>query len=376
MHTLHPNCGPVNAGCQAAAWAARAEELAAWAMARLVVRTDCWGSNTPPDRRGRLYTRADGTTAKVPASYTAKGQLTLARLARHFHGAGPEDVVGLHSTSTANTCLAARVDIDRHGPGGNDPVANLKAAISWYDRLTALGFRALLYGSNGGGGFHLSALFSEPVPARLTFSFLRWLTADHARNGLAVRPEHFPKQAAIPEGGFGNWLRIVGRHHTQPYWPQVWDGCRWLTGVEAVRLVLSLTGDSPALIPGEALTEPARNRPAFPRPARGATVAVPGRIAAYMARLPNLGEGQGRDDVAYQFAAWLVRDLALADDVALGWLEAWDQGNTPPKGRARLEEILGSAHKYGTHAVGCGLGVAPARRPRRGAPQVRFTVEV
>jgi hypothetical protein len=39
-----------------------------------------------------------------------------------------------------------------------------------------------------------------------------------------------------------------------------------------------------------------------------------------MARLPNLGEGQGRDDVAYRFGCWLVRDLALSDSEALTWL--------------------------------------------------------
>ena len=75
-----------------------------------------------------------------------------------------------------------------------------------------------------------------------------------------------------------------------------------------------------------------------------------------MAKVPNLSEGQGRDDVAYHFAAFLVRDLGLCDEFALGWLARWDAGNSPPKGEARLREIIASAHAYGRRPYGAGLG--------------------
>jgi hypothetical protein len=98
-----------------------------------------------------------------------------------------------------------------------------------------------------------------------------------------------------------------------------------------------------------------------------------------MARLPNLGEGQGRDDVAYHFACFLVRDLSLSDSEALDWLSRWDAHNSPPKGRERLAEILASAHQYGRHAYGCGLNTAaPGRRGRRGTHRlvrIQFTVK-
>jgi hypothetical protein len=334
-------------------WATHAETLAAWAWQRLVVRRDCWGAYTPPAHRGQLYTRRDGTTETVPQSYTAKGQLTLARLARHFRGCRPEDLIGLHSTSTSNTCLAARVDIDAHGPGGNEPAANLKAALAWYDRLAALQFRPLLYSSNappGEGGYHLGALFAEAVPAVRVFAFLRWLTDDHAVHGLAVRPELFPKQPAIAEGGFGNWLRIVGRHHTREFWPSVWDGSRWLTDADAVAHVLSVSGDAPGLIPTQASERPepkVRVTVRFLTVTHGKSASLERRIDAYIGHLPNLGLGQGRDDVAYGFACWLKHDLGLTDEKALTWLERWDQKNRPPKGKVALERILGNASKYG-----------------------------
>jgi hypothetical protein len=101
-----------------------------------------------------------------------------------------------------------------------------------------------------------------------------------------------------------------------------------------------------------------------------------------LARLPHLGEGQGRDDVAYRFAAWLVRDLALGDDTALTWLCRWDQDNRPPKGRDRLAQILASAHRYGQRAPGCGReaagapGVEVLPTKRRGHYILRGHVEV
>lgn len=73
------------------------------------------------------------------------------------------------------------------------------------------------------------------------------------------------------------------------------------------------------------------------------------RIRAYMKKLDNLSEGQGRDNVAYRFAAYL-KDQRLSLAEALPWLEEWDQGNSPPKGRKRLEEIFGNAEKYGRKA--------------------------
>jgi hypothetical protein len=97
-----------------------------------------------------------------------------------------------------------------------------------------------------------------------------------------------------------------------------------------------------------------------------------------MARLPHREEGQQRDDIAYVFAAWLVRDLHLPDDVALSWLHEWDAGNRPPKGDARLVEIISNAHKYGQRAYGNGLLVPRASlgQGKHCLTHLRFIVEL
>jgi hypothetical protein len=182
------------------AWAKRADELAEHALQQFVNRRDAWGAYSPLERRGRDYVKADGTTGKTPASHTAprkelRGQAFLTKnlLARHYRGQRPEHVIGLHTTSLANTSLWGGPEIDWHGPHSTGPGVNLLAALAWHQKLTHLGFTPLLTDSNGAGGFHLLALFREPVATERVFAFVRWLVSDHTQYGLPHPPEVFPK---------------------------------------------------------------------------------------------------------------------------------------------------------------------------------------
>jgi hypothetical protein len=357
----------------AAAWAARSAELGAWAWARVVNRRDAWG------RYGNK-----GTYTAPAVALRGQALLTEATVARHFRGDSRGDILGLHTTSPDNLSRWLAVDIDQHGPGGSEPEANLAAALAWFARARSLGFRPLLNTSNGAGGYHLRVIFREPVPTPSAYCLALWLVRDFSRHGLTARPETFPKQARIPPGGYGNWLRLPGRHHRRPHWSRVWDGGGWLDGAEAVAFILALEGDSPALIPAEATAQ----RPPPPRQdfrARPLAGNLSGRIAAYLRRLPNLGEGQGRDDVGYRFACFLVRDLALGDDTAREWLCLWDAGNSPPKGEAEILKWLASARQYGQRPLGCGRdrdpppapgkpSIVPGKRP--GHSTLRCQVEV
>jgi hypothetical protein len=159
----------------------------------------------------------------------------------------------------------------------------------------------------------------------------------------------------VAKGRCGNWLRVPGRHHTREHWSRVWSGTAWLEGTKAVECILGLKGDAQGLIPTQALVThsgPMQCLPVQP-PAENALNA---RIRSYMTKLPSgLGEGQHRDDFAFQFACFLARDLALSDADALGWLAEWDARQAVPKGEARLRQILDNAKKYGHRPIGCGL---------------------
>jgi hypothetical protein len=356
-------------------WHASAAALAAWAGARLVNRTDAYGAYRPEHEIGREYQRRDGGTGALGEQRTVKRPLTPAVLARHFRAAGRGDVIGLHAAGADNLAKWGAVDIDHHGPTSTAADVNLRAALHWYGVLAGRGLRPLLTESNGAGGYHLRVLLAEAIPADRLFHYLKGLTADHRGLGFAAPPEQFPKQPDVRrcKKGFGNWLRLPGRHHKRDFWSRAWDGGRWLDGAGAVAFILGLKGDPPDLVPEAPPPAPG------PRPRTSRTFVphpdnLSARIAAYLRKLPNLGEGQGRDGVAFRFAAWLVRDLGVSDGVALDWLARWDAGNTPPKGRKALEEILANAHDYGRNAVGSGLDrrpVSPAGHSVRVTPTRR-----
>jgi hypothetical protein len=244
---------------EAAAWADRAEELAAWAWPQ-VNRTDVWGGYHPVHRRGKKYRRQNGkvgimgpaTTMPLP-SRRGKDQLGLATLVRHFRATSPEHLVGLHTTSYDNLSRWGAIELDQHAEAADaaSAEANLQAIMALYGALERRFFRPLLTDSNGKGGFHLRALLEEPVPTPQLFAFLQALIRECPLIGPKVAAETFPKQARVGEKNccFGNWLRLTGRHHTREHYSRVWDGRRWLAGADAVDFLLTFHGDPVGLVP-------------------------------------------------------------------------------------------------------------------------------
>jgi hypothetical protein len=235
-----------------APWSQSAPALAAWADKRLVGRRDAYGG----------YYSRDGATHQTTKKADGRdGPLTLKTLERHFQATGTNAIVGLHSTylDERRECWSrwGAVDIDAHPGQPCDPEANLRYALALYAVAVGLGFKPLLFDSNGRGGYHLWVIFDAPVPTRTVFAFLRWLIRDWEAHGLAKPPEGFPKQPGIGEGKFGNWLRLPGRHHTRDHHTRVWDGEGWLEGAKAIRLILQSEGTSEAAIPAEARPDPA-----------------------------------------------------------------------------------------------------------------------
>ena len=261
----------------AAEWRALGPQLREWTKARMVNR---------PTGYGGYRTGDDGKTCPT----THKKRLTDAALSRHFGATKTDDVVGVHAIhrDEAGKCwsLWGAVDIDQHVEDG-DVDANLRAALAWYDRASALGFGALLLDSNGRGGFHLVLLFTEPVPTETVYLLMKWLTRDFAAHGLTKQPETFPKQRAVTdEHPFGNWLRLPGRHHTRDHYTKVWDGLRWLDGTAAAEAIKATTGGSADLIPAEALTVPEPRQPQqADRPVSKGMIFTAGFTDATLARL-------------------------------------------------------------------------------------------
>lgn len=240
--TTTQNTGSQVAPTTGSAWYAQAEALARWVMARMVNRNDrCGGSYVDgQDRKVKRTTR--------PSKGPQSGYVSHRLLVAHFRATKTEDVIGLHALGPDSHGRWLGIDIDAHEGEAVDPEANLRFALDLYALLAGFGFRVLLYESNGSGGYHLLVLFTNPVPGEILFRFGHWLVRDQPHH------EVFPKQPKLDEKTqFGNWLRVIGRHHKREFWPRVWDGSTWLEGSAAVDHLLTLGGDSAAQIPEAAL---------------------------------------------------------------------------------------------------------------------------
>ncbi len=225
-------------------WRERAYELAEWAYANLVNRTDVWGRYV-----AKKYRDSDsgGKNHAITAPFReerGKVFLNVASLAKHFKTQLVSGVLGLHSTSTDLTSRWMAVDIDLHDADDLSitPESNFCAAKAWHQRLVELGMDPILIDSNGRGGFHLVVLFDEPMCTRSVHAFAKNLVKDYARLGLDGAPEVFPGKPQWHS--YGDWLRLLGRHHTHDWYSRIlcdeeFGEVRWLEGHDAIDRLLA-----------------------------------------------------------------------------------------------------------------------------------------
>ena len=182
----------------AESWASRAESLAEWAWRRLVNRTNAWGQYRAPGE----------------APYVRKEELTQKILERHFRGADVSDLIGLHTTSPSNTSRWLALDVDQHGSDEEAAHRHETALMALYAELAEAGCCLLLSDSDGKGSFHLHILLAEPAETERVYETGQRIVRRLA--GMQVgSAELFPKQPRLPDGGFGNWLRLPGCYHTR-----------------------------------------------------------------------------------------------------------------------------------------------------------------
>ena len=231
-----------------APWQKYADDLTRWTLDRLVVRDDVFGG----------YYVKGGQVRRCKKD----GPLTPEIIANHFGLTSLESVIGLYTTSLDDQCKSLAIDLDRHdGEPGDLVNKNLRLALDRYEYLESRGFHPLLIDSNGTGGLHLRVFFNALVPAAQTRAFGLWLVREWEKHGLPKPPEVFPKQDTIG-GKYGNFVRLIGRHHQRQFLSGVWDGKGWKHGEDAIQTILSRVGDSVSLIPSEALEFQPGPRPA------------------------------------------------------------------------------------------------------------------
>jgi len=225
-------------------WEERADDLAQWAMERLVNRRDVWSQYTlRGDKIGVVMLpiperRALGTD-----------MVTLQKLRRHFAGRSRSHLIGLHAFSDHNTAKWFAVDVDLHNPtvanADELAAANLAACLTWAGRLREKFLDPCVMDSSGAGGYHVWALLDREYPLADVFEFVSELRDDWADFGLPRRPEVFPPRAHVEPGHLPYALRLPGRHHTNHHYTRVWNfetmgESEWLEGAEAIEALIAL----------------------------------------------------------------------------------------------------------------------------------------
>ena len=224
-------------------WQRYSEQLADWAMERLVNRRDVWSQ----------YTVKNGEVGVVmlPIKERRKAgtdMVTLNKLRRHFAGRAISHLIGLHSISDHSTAKWFAIDIDMHDETviNADEIAraNWSAAIGWSSRLRTAGFDPILMDSNGVGGYHIWVLLDKEYPLVEVFDYADDLRSDWEAFGLPRKPEIFPPKREVAKDDLPYGLRLPGRHHRRSYYTRVWNfdstgDNDWLEGGEAIEAMMN-----------------------------------------------------------------------------------------------------------------------------------------
>src|SRR5690606_14853653 len=194
-------------------WVRHSDELADWAMERLVNRRDVWSQ----------YTLRDGKIGVVMLPIPERRKLgtdmvTHTKLARHFAAKSPAHLIGLFSISDHSTCKWFAIDVDLHDEtvpnAGEIAGANFDAAHAWAERLRDMGMDPMLRDSNGAGGCHGWVLLDKEYPLADVYDFVDEIRSEWQDFNLPRRPEMFPPKRQVGPDDLPYTLRVPGRHHT------------------------------------------------------------------------------------------------------------------------------------------------------------------
>jgi hypothetical protein len=224
-------------------WMRYADELADWAMERLVNRRDVWSQYTLKDGKIRVVMLPIPERRKLGTD-----MVTITKLHRHFSAKSVAHLIGLFSISDHSTCKWLSIDVDLHDetlPGADEIAeANFAAALEWAEKLRDHGMDPMLLDSNGVGGYHVCVLLDKEYPLADVFDFADALRSDWDRLGLPRKPEIFPPKRVVAPDDLPYTLRTPGRHHTRHFYTRVWnfDGLgenEWLEGGDAIEAMIA-----------------------------------------------------------------------------------------------------------------------------------------
>jgi hypothetical protein len=250
-------------------WDRYSDELADWAMDRIVNRRDVWSQYTVSKGEVRVFMLPIPERRKLGTD-----MVTHEKLKRHFSGKQPGHLIGLHSISDHATAKWFAIDVDLHDEkainAGELARANFNAAMEWSQRLQADGFDPFLMDSNGVGGYHVWTLLDKEYPLADVYDYANEMRSDYADFGLLKKPEIFPPRREVDKDSLPYTLRLPGRHPRRPHYNRFWNfdplgETQWMEGGEAIEAMMA---SRPGKLPRRGRSKPAKLREVAPKPVK------------------------------------------------------------------------------------------------------------
>jgi len=156
---------------------------------------------------------------------------------KHLSG---KTTIGSYSNSTDNTSKWLGIDLDNH-PKDNEPdmsKENLIILKNIVKVIKTLKLSFCVEDSDGNGGWHIYIIFNTAIDSKKAFALgnkivndakildkelINILQDEKQVSEMYRKIERFPKQAFVKVDGFGNQLRIPGKHHKSNHYSRFVD---------------------------------------------------------------------------------------------------------------------------------------------------------
>jgi len=248
-----------------------------------------------------------------------------------------EITIGLYViTPVEDTCLMTIVDVDSRSK-------SMAIALSDACRHTGLETDEFLLEASGNKGFHLWLFYDNPVPA---WKALQAGKAIASSAGLLSQVEVFPKQEHVPQHGYGNLIKLPGRHAKSGRFSVFFSPDLTPLNFAVVETVQTL---SEARMKSLSLCDERRPPPSYPY---GVRQDVFDRALPCMERIFN-GVEQGRRNICAFWLAIHLKKSGTPADLVRAILIDWNQRNRPPLQNSEVAAVVRRIFRNGYHGIGC-----------------------
>lgn len=265
-----------------------------------------------------------------------------------------EHLAGLWSIGTYvinpqdQTVKSVCFDLDTHDEATTELLCNLVSQLVLGVHMDDPDARlSLLKEWSGNKGTHVWLFLSEPVSAA---KVRRWIGRDFIPKWVeqtgGATLEVFPKQDEVPEGGFGNLVKLpLGKHAVSGNFSQILPCQGWATSIEeVVPLDASLIPE----VEPEEMTASRRAGRAH------AGSGCPSSPFPCVDQVLYRGAGQGQRNQAMFHLALYCYGHAVPEDLALEMCRRANENFDPPLSDRELDSILKQAYSGRYVSARCG----------------------